>query len=705
MGILLMSGLFNGAPSATTSKTPTFTNRLIDTKSPYLLQHAHNPVDWYPWGTEALEKAKAENRPIFLSIGYSSCHWCHVMEHESFADPEVAKVINKYYVPIKVDREERPELDHIYMTAVQAMTGSGGWPLTVLLTPDLKPFFGGTYFPPRERWGRKGLISILQSAADAWEKDPDRVRASAGELTTLLTNYVTKTEPTDSEQPALDAALLDKTFAMIKRSFDAKEGGFGDAPKFPVPHRLSWLLRYGQRSGNSDATEMVSRTLRAMAAGGMYDQLGGGFHRYSTDSHWLVPHFEKMLYDQAGLAIAYTEANLVTDELLFEQIAREILDYTLTDLLNEGGGFYSAEDADSEGEEGTFYVWSHEEILAALGPDRGGQFIAHFGIEPGGNWEGKNILYRSEAGLTNRWVAERQTLLALRAKRPRPFLDDKIITGWNGYLIEALAKAGSAFSEPRYLEAASKATDFIRTNLWHDGHLLRYYRGGVGSSMGYAEDYAFLGNGLLALYQATLEPDYLDWARELALILANEFQTESGRIRMTAEQGDELIFTPIDSYDGAMPSSSSAAALFLLQVGRLLGDNSITTAGERIVSSNRTSIASSPTAHVAMLAAVDFAVGPSTEIVITVDRADDAEFGRCLDLLRSRFLPNSLLVVRENRQSKQIESLIPYLSGFNEGTDPLTIYLCHNYACSAPVNSLVDLQKMLDHRLETVKVN
>jgi uncharacterized protein len=612
MSMTILHGAHDGSAGAPQRSA----NRLIHERSPYLLQHAHNPVDWFPWGAEALEKAQQEGKPLFLSIGYSTCHWCHVMERESFEDEKTARFLNEHFVSIKVDREERPDLDHLYINAVQAMAGQAGWPLSVFLTPDREPFFGGTYFPPTDRWGRPGFRTVLEDIAAVWRSRCGRVAASAGQVAAFLLTQADVPAGV-TPLPADLRPVLAQGADALRSAYDVRHGGFGVAPKFPAPHGLCFLLRHAERTGDAETLAMVVHTLDAMAAGGIHDQLGGGFHRYSTDSGWLVPHFEKMLYDQAGLAQAYTEAWLLTRDQRHATMVRDILDYVLRDLTHPGGGFYSAEDADSEGEEGVFYVWRHGEIIALLGPAAGADFCSEFDVTPGGNWEGKSILHRPQPGATAEagplspaLVRSRVRLLEARSQRPRPQRDEKIITAWNGQMIAACARAGRALAEPRYLEAAARAARFIEQNLWRDGRLLRHFRDGQAAALGYLDDYACMGLGYVALYEATSRAEYLAPAVEIARTMVQLFAQPSGALAYTGRDAEALIAPVFDVQDGALPSSTSAAVMLLLKVGRLAQREELIAAADGAVRANREDLTQSPGAHLALLAALDFKLWP-----------------------------------------------------------------------------------------------
>src|SRR5579864_1001094 len=569
-------------------------NRLAHEKSPYLLQHAHNPVDWYPWGDEAFEKAARENKPLFLSIGYSTCHWCHVMERESFENDEIARVLNEHFVAIKVDREERPDIDRVYMLFVQASTGSGGWPMSVWLTPDRKPFFGGTYFPPDNRFGRPGFHMILERLAQSWRDDRARIEHSGAQVLEQLRQY----SAVDLGHAMAGRGALDSAFFGFRRSFDTRLGGFGRAPKFPRPSIHNFLVRYYAETRNQEALDMVLLTLREMGKGGMNDHLGGGFHRYSVDDHWFVSHFEKMLYDQAQLAVSYLEAFQITRDEQYAAAARDIFTYVMRDMTDPGGGFYSAEDADSvidaahphEKGEGAFYIWSAEEIRTALGERAAAVFSYRYGVREGGNVEedphgeftGRNILFEehtlaetaAQAGAPveeTRAMLQRasENLLALRSRRPRPLRDDKVLAAWNGLMISAFAKGAQILDEPRYAQAAREAADFLRLHLWDDSRkiLLRRHREGESAIDGFLDDYAFTGLALLDLYETTFEAADFQWAVQIAeRALALFEDTEHGAFFSSASEGastGQLVLRLKDDYDGAEPAGNSGMALLL----------------------------------------------------------------------------------------------------------------------------------------------
>jgi uncharacterized protein len=687
------------------------TNRLALEKSPYLIQHAHNPVDWYPWGDEAFEKAAREDKPVFLSVGYSTCHWCHVMERESFENPDVARLLNEYFVSIKVDREERPDVDRIYMLFVQAATGSGGWPMSVWLTPQRKPFFGGTYFPPDTRYGRPGFRSILESLARAWRQDRARIEESGAEVLGQLEHYSQLSAGDSSAEAGRD--VLDSAFYGFRRAFDSRLGGFGGAPKFPRPSVHNFLLRYGVNMHEEEAVEMVLLTLREMAKGGMHDQLGGGFHRYSVDDHWLVPHFEKMLYDQAQLAVSYLEAFQITREPLYAEIARDIFEYVLRDMVSPEGGFYSAEDADSvidasrpeEKGEGAFYLWSHAELVAALGEHHAALVSHRFGVkesgnvdeDPHGEFTGRNILYQAgPAEEPERLAAAMATLLKIRSTRPRPHLDDKILTAWNGLMISAFAKGAQVLDEPRYEQSARRALDFIRTNLWRaeDRTLLRRYRDGDSAIEGFLDDYAFLILALLDMYETTFAAADLEWAAELATRALALFEdAEQGAFFSTATAKPDLVLRLKDDYDGAEPSGNSALTLALLRLSRIVPNadgpgraesrDEFRASAERALKAFTPRLRAGPTAAPQMLVALDFALGRPMEIVLAGPR-EDPEMAAMLAEIRRHFLPGAVVM-----RAEQSPVPMPAIDGRP------TAYVCENYTCQLPVTNSAALVQLL----------
>ncbi len=603
-------------------------NRLINERSPYLLQHAYNPVDWYPWGEEAFVKAKKENKPVFLSVGYSTCHWCHVMEKDSFEDVEVAGLINKYFVPVKVDREERPDIDQKYMAACQALTGQGGWPLTVFLTPEKKPFYAGTFFPKTSRYGINGLMEILPRLKEFWEEDRDRVVKAADELVDALRKMSAddggqvKKVSSLEELPAAD--LLDRAYQSFKKSYDSDYGGFGSAPKFPAPHQLLFLLRYWKRSGKQEARDMVLETLRKIHRGGIFDQLGFGLHRYSVDEKWLVPHFEKMLYDQSLIALAALEAFRASGEPEMALFARKIFSYLNRDMQSEEGAYYAAEDADSEGEEGTFYVWRPEEIVRILGSEKAILVNEYFGVTGNGNFEGnRSIMHRQyddhefakAKGMTVEELdaileGAREKLLSARGKRERPFLDDKIITSWNGMLIAALARGSVVLEDKEYLETAKKAASFILDRMaLPDGRLVRRYREGEAAIDAFLDDYANLAWGMLEIYKAGGEKEYLDQAETLGRKMLELFDRSDGFLNYAAHSEGESDFAEkAEAYDGATPSGVSVAAMNLLQLGRMFQDSKLEEKGISLIIAQLDRVDRYPTGFAYLLSALDFSV-------------------------------------------------------------------------------------------------
>lgn len=684
-------------------------NRLINEKSPYLLQHAYNPVDWFPWSDEAFEKAKRENKPIFLSIGYSTCHWCHVMERESFEDEEVARLLNDHFVAIKVDREERPDIDHIYMTVCQAMTGQGGWPLTIMMTPEQKPFLAGTYFPKRARWGRKGMIEILEEIRDRWQDSRDKIMNTGISITEYLQSLG------NQEEKKLGWDTLEEAFKQHLSSFDPHYGGFGDAPKFPTPHHLTFLLRYGKERKNKKALEMVTRTLDAMANGGIYDHIGFGFARYSVDEMWLVPHFEKMLYDNALLAYAYLEAYQVTGEERYAGIVREIFTYVERTMTSPEGGFYSAEDADSEGIEGKFYVWTPEEIMEVLGEVEGEWFCKYYNVTPQGNFEGKNIINRIHPNITDvryrPYVDEktgieidpvklgelRYKLYLAREKRVHPHKDDKILTGWNGLMIVALAKAAKVLQEPKYADLAARNLDFLHKHLVReDGRLLARYRDGEAAFLGYLDDYAYLTWGLLELYEATFKPEYLEEAIHFSEEMIRLFwDEERGGLFFTGNDAERLIIRSKEIYDGATPSGNSVAALNLVRLAKITARNDFLDKGEAILRHFSVQVAQYPFAYTQLLHALLFMLQETKEILFTGPRGADGipEIGK---MLQQVYLPEAVLIYHDENESTRMERIAPYISNQKSMDGKPTLYICQNYACRKPTTDYQEAIKSLE---------
>jgi uncharacterized protein len=716
-------------------------NRLAKERSPYLLQHAGNPVDWYPWGEEALDRARREDKPIFLSIGYSTCHWCHVMEHESFEDPAIAALLNRDFVSIKVDREERPDIDRVYMSFVQATTGSGGWPMSVFLTPELKPFFGGTYFPPHSRWGRPGFADLLGELARVWRDERSKVDGAAAELFDRL-RVVTGTggrPPAENELAGTDA--LDAGVEQFQRAYDARRGGFGDAPKFPRPSELLFLLReHARRAAAAPPPEaplqMVTGTLRAMALGGMRDHVGGGFHRYSVDGHWRVPHFEKMLYDQAQLVLAYLEAAQATGDGFYAAVAEDTLQYVLRDMTHPDGGFYSAEDADSvpperAGEprphktEGAFYIWTDEEIGRLLGADAG-IVRRRFGILPDGNapedphgeFTGRNLLYTAQsveevAGAAGVGVEEvnaalgraRQVLFDARARRPRPHLDDKILSAWNGMMIAAFARAARVLpasgEAPRYLEAARRAAAFVRTHLWDEGRgrLRRRYRDGEAGIDAYAEDYAAVTWGALELFQAGGDPAWLRWAMTLHARMNELFWDEAeGGWFSTSGEDPTVLLRLKEDYDGAEPAAGSIATLNALTLAHLAGDGDALGKAERTLARYGPRVGAAARVVPMMLCALSAWHAGHAQVVVAGEPEADSTAALRHELAR-HYLPFALVVPLEpGGRQEELGQLLPFVSGMAARDGVAVAYVCRDFACRQPVTDPAALAAELGAR-------
>jgi len=688
-------------------------NRLQHEKSPYLQQHALNPVDWYPWGEEAFAKSRLEDKPIFLSIGYSTCHWCHVMERESFEVESTAALLNKWFVPVKVDREERPDIDRIYMNYVQAATGGGGWPMSVWLTPDLYPFVGGTYFPPDNRYGRPGFPDILERVAQAWRDDRARIVESSAQVMDELRRQsaVTATGPDH-----IPTAVMDSAFQQFRRSYDSKLGGFGGPPKFPRPSVHNFLLRYWKRTGNDEALDMVAETLIAMEKGGMNDQLGGGFHRYSVDEYWFVPHFEKMLYDQAQLTSSYLEAFQITGNATFALAARRTIDYVLGEMTAPEGAFWSAEDADSvvdrekphHKSEGWFYIWSWAEVVDLLGEEKARWFAFRFGMEPGGNvvndphheFTERNILFQAH-GLEEtahhfdrppddvmRAIAEaQQKLFDARALRVRPHLDDKILTAWNGLMISAIARGAAILDEPAYSDAARRAADFILSTMrGPDGGLLRRYRQREAAIGGMLDDYAFFVQGLIDLYESTFEFRYLEQAIALTDEQRERFEDRDGGGFFASAQEDASRLNRIkDDYDGAEPSGNSVALLNLLRLHRITGRDGLLASARNLIRAFSARVATSPFGMPQMLAACEFDLSPHREIVVAGSPEPDM-----IRELWKRFDPNRVML----RASPEIAQFHPAVTELAKG--PAAVCLCENFTCRAPAANTEDLARLLE---------
>src|SRR5438067_2546493 len=727
-----------------TPARPEHTNRLAHEKSPYLLQHAHNPVDWYPWGEEAFAKARRENKAIFLSVGYSTCHWCHVMAHESFENEEVAAIMNRDFVNIKVDREERPDVDRVYMTFVQATTGGGGWPMSVWLTPDLKPFVGGTYFPPEDRYGQPGFKKVLEKIATAWKENHDKIVEQGGQIVAALR----ESQSVGAGEGKIDVAILEIAYKQIDRSYDPKDGGFGNAPKFPRPVTLSFLTRFYARDPKSDAGkeafEMALFTLRKMAAGGMHDQIGGGFHRYSVDRYWHVPHFEKMLYDQAQLAVAYLDAYQITRDRQYEAVTRDILDYVGRDMSSKEGGFFSAEDADSpvvaagglsavasakagdpghsKTAEGAFYVWTKKEIDAALG-DAADVFDFHYGVQPHGNapegsdphdeFRGKNILIerhtiaqtaehfkKNEQEIAGLLAKSREKLFSIRAKRPRPHLDDKIIAAWNGLMISAYARTAQVLDDARYLEIATRAATFLRANLYDPSRkiLFRNYRGSRSDIEAFADDYAFVIQSLLDLYEASFNIEWLKLAVELQQTQDRLFFDEKNSGYFSTSGRDESVFLRMkDDNDGAEPAASSVAALNLLRLSQLRDDPAAAGAARarKTIDAFATTLSHFPSAMPQMLVALDYSLSKPRQIVIAGNK-DAPETKALLKEVHRHFLPKTILLLADGAEGQK------YLGEKNEAIRAMSLvngkpaaYVWENFTCKAPVTDAKQLAELL----------
>jgi hypothetical protein len=743
------------AESAAT-KMSEHTNRLAQEKSPYLLQHAHNPVDWYPWGEDAFAKARRENKPIFLSVGYSTCHWCHVMAHESFENEEVAAIMNREFVNIKVDREERPDVDRVYMTFVQATTGSGGWPMSVWLTPDLKPFVGGTYFPPEERYGQPAFKKVLERIATAWKEDHDKIVEQGSKIVDALR----ESQSAAPGEGKIDGSVADAAYRQIDRSYDPKEGGFGNAPKFPRPVTLNFLTRFYARDPKSEsgkhALDMALFTLRKMAAGGMHDHIGGGFHRYSVDRYWHVPHFEKMLYDQAQLAIAYLDAyQILVDPRLnpqvgiatgeerreadakapgsveFEAVARDILDYVARDMTSKEGGFFSAEDADSpvigiddpghkKTAEGAFYVWTKKEIDDAIG-DSAEVFDFHYGVQAHGNapegsdphdeFRGKNILIerhtiaetarhfkKSEGEIAKVLAQSREKLFAIRAQRPRPHLDDKIISAWNGLMISAYARGAQVLDDPRYLEIATRSANFVRTKLYDPSRkiLYRSYREGRSNIEGFADDYAMVIQGLLDLYEASFDIECLKFAIQLQEIQDRLFFDEKNGGYFSSSGRDKSVFVRIkDDNDGAEPAASSIAASNLLRLSQIYDHSKSAERAKKTIDSFATVLLQFPSGMPQMLVAAENSLGKPRQIVIA-GKKDSSETKALLKEVHRHFLPNTVVILADANEGQK------YLGERNEALRAMSLvegkpaaYVCENFTCKAPVTDVKRLSDLL----------
>jgi uncharacterized protein len=674
------------------SGQPPATNHLRGQKSPYLLQHATNPVDWYPWGNEAFEKARREQKPIFLSIGYSTCHWCHVMEKESFTDAQVAALMNGAFVSVKVDREERPDLDEHFMSVSLLLTGSGGWPLNVVLTPEGKPFFAATYIPRDTAYGRLGMLQLIPKIEEVWKTKRGEVQTSADQIAAEISTSAGET----SGGYAVDPGALGTAVKALAASFDKKNGGFGAAPKFPMPTLYPLLFRAWRRNGTAEARTMAERSLAAMRSGGIYDQLGFGFHRYSTDAHWLVPHFEKMLYDQALLALAYTDAWQATADPLFRRTAEEILTYVRRDLGLPGGAFATAEDADSQGTEGTFYVWTAGEIRAALGEKEAAGFISRYGVSDAGNFPGEsgasagqNVLHQDPFSAASPGGQEAR-LLAARAARPRPSRDDKVLTDWNGLAVAALARAGRAFGDAELVRAAEEAVQFLTRHLrTRDGHLLHRYRDGESAIPAFADDYAFLSWGLLELYEATFDVKHLQDAVALVDAFTARFWDASGAgFYQTADDAKDAPGRRKSFRDGVVPSANSVGLMLLLRLNRITGNIDYEKKAEALLRLYPPDAAAGALEFSNFLSAADFSAGPTYEVVVA-GAPGSADTRAMLQALQERYLPNVVLIFRPtDTPDPPITKLAPFTAGQGAVNGKATAYVCRNFVCNLPTNDI-----------------
>ncbi|GAB6138610.1 thioredoxin domain-containing protein [Halanaerobaculum tunisiense] len=681
------------------------TNNLINEQSPYLLQHAYNPVNWYPWSEEAFQRAQKEDKPVFLSIGYSTCHWCHVMERESFTDKEVADILNENFISIKVDREERPDVDDIYMSVCQTMTGQGGWPLTIIMTPDKKPFFAGTYFPKEAKRGRPGLLQILNKIKKAWINEREELLESSEKITDIIKQENQNQQPQDLTTTKLED-IVETGVTSLKNSFDSKYGGFGRAPKFPSPHNLMFLLRYWKTTEDQEALNMVEKTLDSMQQGGIYDQIGFGFSRYSTDDKWLVPHFEKMLYDNALLAMVYLEAYQILDKKDYAQVAQEILTYISRDMTSEEGAFYSAEDADSEGKEGKYYLWTPEEIKKVLGNKKGQEFCQTYNITQNGNFKGQNIpnligTNKSKSEINNQFATAKEKLFEARETRIRPDQDDKILTGWNGLMIATFAKASQVLEKEEYYTIAKEAAQFIWDNLRRaeDGRLLARYRQGEADYLGYVDDYAFFIWGLIELYEAGFNPDYLEQALTLNRDLIHYFSDqEAAGLYLYGDDGEKLITRPKRIRDGALPSGNSIATLNWLRLAKLVEDEELQEMVREQVEYFYQQLQQRPSAYTAFLMSVLFIQEVGQEIVI-VGQSITEEFEEMINFTQQEFMPFSTTVVKE--EEVNITDTVPSSSSYKQIENKPTAYICQNFSCQSPVTTVKEFKELVTNSLNS----
>ncbi len=699
---------------ASSTEPPTKKNRLADSKSPYLLQHADNPVDWYPWGPEAFAKAKEEDKPIFLSIGYATCHWCHVMEHESFENPLVAELMNEAFVNIKVDREERPDIDQVYMTVCQMLTGGGGWPLTIIMSPDKRPFYAATYVPRESQHGRIGILDLVPRVTKLWQTDRDNIGGTSSQILDALEKMEGR-----SSGGTIEKGAIDNAFTQLASRYDATHGGFGSAPKFPSPHNLIFLTRYWRGTGNDQALEMVSNTLEQMRLGGVYDQIGFGFHRYSTDTQWLVPHFEKMLYDQAMLVFASTEAWLATSNPVFARTAREIITYVRRDMTSPEGAFFSAEDADSEGEEGLFYLWATSEVEEILGEEDAAFAASVWNLEPEGNYSdeikgqptGRNIphldrsseemardLKMTEQGFETRLESVRSRLLEEREKRIHPLKDDKVLADWNGLMTAAMAFAGWAFDEPEWVQAAERAAGFVLEKMrTENGRMLHRYRDGDASIPAFLDDYVFMTTAMLELYDATFDLAYLERALKLQRQTHELFwDTQRGGFYFTAADNEELLVRQKEVYDGAIPSGNSMAADNLIRIARLTGNSECLQRADQIFAAFSSEANQLPSAHSQLMSALQRDVGPSLEVVIAgTPSADDTT--ALIATVREMYLPQAaVLLAPPGEAGAAIRKLAPFAEAYEPVEGKAAAYVCRDFTCQLPTTDPAKLAELLE---------
>lgn len=670
-----------------------YTNRLINETSPYLLQHAHNPVDWYPWGEEALKLSKQLDKPILLSIGYSSCHWCHVMERESFEDERTANIMNENFICIKVDREERPDIDEVYMNAVQVITGSGGWPMTVFLTPDLKPFYAGTYFPPKDYYGKPSFTKILIAVSRYYKDNRNQAEDYSDQVVSVLQKMA---EPNVAKE-GIDKDILDKVYTDLVMTYDNKNGGFGTAPKFPQAMSLSFLMRYFKQTGTSSAMKIVKHSLNSMANGGIYDHIGGGFHRYSVDEKWVTPHFEKMLYDNALLSKSYLEAYQITKEELYKNIASETLDYVLREMYHPDGGFYSSQDADSEGIEGKYYLWKYEEIEQILGDDAKA-FIDYYAITSEGNFEqNQNIIYIPDSSkkMDNELLKNcKLKLFNERNKRIKPIIDDKIITSWNALMISSMALGYQILKNESYLRSAIQTADFFINHLDSDGILFRTYKNTQGKIKAYSEDYAFFINALIDLYESTFDETWLQKALKLNSILIDEFWDEkNGGLFYIGKNHEKLIANPKPAYDSVIPSANSISALNFLRLTEFIGDKSLINMAEKIFFAFQDQIKEFSTGFSQMVSAIDFYLNKATEIVI-IGKKEDEKVKSAIQYIYDNYIPNRVLVFCDpSKNLSNFEANMPLLSGRIDSQTDLRIYVCKDFTCKRSITDINELNE------------